>query len=179
MSLNKHFYRIFLPVALLLLAACSQDSGFDANTIGEAQILNLASPEANVMASGQPTEEQLRLLAESGVKHIINLRAPGEVDWDEAALVESLDMEYYSIPVAGARGVTRDNAESLFSLLDSLEGQPVLVHCASGNRVGALVALSASQHDNLNVEQALAEGERWGLRSDGLKTAVRTVLSAN
>ena len=29
----------------------------------------------------------------------------------------------------------------------------------------------------MSMDEALAEGERWGLRSDGLKTAVRTVLS--
>ena len=146
----------------------------DTTAIANAEILNLSTPAQNVLASGQPTQEQLQLLASSGVKHIINLRPTSEQEFDEEAFVKSLGMEYHSIPVAGADGVTSDNAKKLEDLMTSLDGQPLLVHCASSNRVGALRALTASAHGEA-LESAIATGKTWGLT--GLEPAVRTKLS--
>ena len=49
-----------------------------------------------------------------------------------------------------------------------------LVHCASGNRVGALIAL---QHglESGDVDAAIAEGKRWGLTR--LEPVVRNALT--
>src|SRR5690606_38327465 len=52
---------------------------------------------------------------------------------------------------------------------------PALVHCASGNRVGALAALRAAWLQGADEEAAIAEGRRWGLRS--LETEVRSSLA--
>ena len=51
---------------------------------------------------------------------------------------------------------------------------PLLVHCASSNRVGALRALTASAHGEA-LESAITTGKTWGLT--GLEPAVRTKLS--
>ena len=128
-----------------------------------------------MFASGQPTQEQMQVLASSGVKHIINLRPHSEQDWDEKAYVESLGMQYHNIPVAGANDVTLDNANQLNALLTSLEGQPLLVHCASSNRVGALRALIAGTKDRQSPDNAVNIGKNWGLSS--LEPAVRSTLS--
>jgi len=158
-----------------LLASLASAQQLDNAAIQNAAILNLSNPEANVFASGQPTQEQLQLLANSGVKHIINLRPSSEQDWDEAAYVKSLGMEYHNIPVAGADGVSSENAKQLNDLLGSLNGQPLLVHCASSNRVGALRALTASETNGAALESAIATGKSWGLSS--LEPMVRTKLS--
>lgn len=171
--------RLLTAAALLLIAACSEPPRLDNEILAEAQILNLREPEQNIMSSGQPTEDQFRILAEAGIRHVINLRPLEEQEFDEASLVRSLDMEYHSIPVAGGPDVTRENAEALYQLLESIAGEPVVIHCATGNRVGALVALSAAEHDGMDVDGALAEGERWGLTSPRMVPVVREVLSAN
>ncbi len=162
------------------LAACASSSNqLDMAALEGAEIFNFRAPEEKVLSSGQPTVSQLGIAARSGVKHVINLRAPGEQDeFDEAEVVESLGMEYYSIPVAGGAGVTPENAASLQALLERFEGEPVLVHCASGNRVGGLMALSAFA-DGANADSAIAEGQRWGLTSENLEAAVRRNISNN
>jgi uncharacterized protein (TIGR01244 family) len=171
-SLSKFF--IFAVFALLASFATAQQ--LDSTAIENAEIMNLRNPEANVFASGQPTQEQLQLLAKSGVKHIINLRPSSEQeDWDEGAYVKSLGMEYHNIPVAGAAGVSSENAQQLNDLLSSLNGQPLLVHCASSNRVGALRALTAGETNGAALESAIATGKSWGLTS--LEPAVRAKLS--
>ena len=66
------------------------------------------------------------------------------VNYDEVALTRSLGMDYVSLPIAGSMGLTRENAERLAAILDQADG-PVLLHCASGNRVGGLLDLTGAQ----------------------------------
>ncbi|MCB1665059.1 MAG: protein tyrosine phosphatase family protein [Pseudomonadales bacterium] len=165
----------FAALAMLVLTASLAQAQVNSAAIEQADILNLRNPEASVYSSGQPTEEQLQVLAQSGVKHIISLRPSSEIDWDEAAKVKSLGMEFHNIPVSGAGDVTSENAKKLDELLASLNGQPTLVHCASSNRVGALRALSAGETGGESADAAVATGKRWGLGS--LESAVRSKLA--
>lgn len=80
---------------------------------------------------------------------------------DEAAEVAALGMQYVSLPIAGGDDVTFENAAALDKILADTDG-PVLLHCASGNRVGALFALSAKLAGATN-EEALAAGKVAGL----------------
>ena len=47
---------------------------------------------------------------------------------------------------------------------------PVLIHCASGNRVGAMVALDEALNHGCDLDSALDQGRRAGLQ--GLEPAV-------
>jgi len=124
-------------------------------------------------AGGQPDEAQLRALAAQGVATVIDLRGVDEDrGFAEAELVRQLGLRYVSLPVAGAEDVTAANAQALRQALDASHG-PVLLHCASGNRVGALVALMAHAR-GAGDEDALAEGRAAGLKS--LEPTVRAQL---
>jgi len=166
-------------LSLLLLASCVGTPSLDLDAVRAAEIFNLRAPQGNVLSSGQPTEDQLQVVGNAGVRHVINLLSPREeIDFEERAAVEALGMEYYSIPVAGAAGVNQENAQSLQQLLDSLGNDPVLVHCASGNRVGGLFAINAFANGS-GLEAAMAEGTRWGMASEGVTQAVQQSLSGN
>jgi uncharacterized protein (TIGR01244 family) len=172
-----HYARALLRaafIAALAVFTSLAQAQVDTAAIQSAEIMNLSTPAENVFASGQPTQEQLQVLAKSGVKHIISLRPASETDWDEAEYARSLGLEFHNIPVSGAADVTAENARKLQDLLSSLEGQPTLVHCASSNRVGALRALSAAQTDGQPLESAISTGKAWGLTS--LEPAVRAAL---
>ncbi len=161
---------------LLVLAGCAQFQSLDMTAITQAELMNLNTPESNALASGQPTPDQIRVLAEAGVKHVVSLRRPDEIDWDERAVVEANGMQFHSIPVAGLMGVTKENATKLEELLNSFGNEPVLVHCGSSNRVGALKTLAALEsNDPASVEAAFAEGRRWGLT--GMEQSLRDKLS--
>jgi protein tyrosine phosphatase (PTP) superfamily phosphohydrolase (DUF442 family) len=79
------------------------------------------------------------------------------------------------LPIAGKDAISFDNARKLDGLLKEYPG-PVLVHCGSGNRVGALLALRASL-DGADDEKALALGREGGLSS--LEGVVRERLDEN
>ena len=174
-----------LSSVLFLLAACStvdQPATLNTDTINQLTIKNLANPKQSVFTAGQASKEELTALADAGIKHVINLRPLQEQeqdqaqDWKEAELIKSLNMQYHSIPIANAADINIENATKLAELMKSIEGEPIFLHCASSNRVGALTAVYESAANGVNTEDAIAKGKRWGLSS--LEPVVRAQLSA-
>ena len=101
-------------------------------------------PVDGVTSAGQPDAEALQVFADSGYAAVIDLRGPDEKrGYDEPAVVAELGLEYVSLPIVGRDAISFENAKKLDKLLAGYD-EPVLVHCGSGNRVGALLALRAS-----------------------------------
>ena len=48
---------------------------------------------------GQPDAAGLAAARDQGIAVVINLRAPEELDWDEAATAEALGLAYYNVPI--------------------------------------------------------------------------------
>lgn len=148
----------------------------ETNTLMNINAINLMNPEPGVYTSGQPSKEELQAMADAGIKHIINLRPDSEMDWDEQQFVESQGMTYSVLPIASAADLNTDNAAALDQLLKNSNGEPTLVHCASGNRIGAVIAVREGKLNNVGVEQAVETGKQWGLTK--MEPHVREVLSA-
>jgi uncharacterized protein (TIGR01244 family) len=122
------------------------------------------SPAPDLITGGQPTADDFKTLAAAGLKHVINLRPTVEdPGFDEAALAAKLGMRYTLIPIAGAGDLTEDNAKKLDAAMAATPGQPTLVHCASSNRVGGLLAVRAARCQGKSNEDALAFGRAGGL----------------
>ncbi|MFQ6006824.1 MAG: hypothetical protein ACE5OQ_15135, partial [Woeseia sp.] len=131
-------------------------------------------PADGITAAGQPNEDGLRELKADGYAAVIDLRTAGEDrGLDEQAVVEELGMEYVSLPIAGKDGVNFENARLLDQILSEYE-QPVLVHCGTSNRVGALLALR-EKLNGAEDEEALAFGRAAGMTS--LEATVKTRLA--
>lgn len=140
----------------------------------QTPVPNLRQPSERLLTGGQPEAAAWKHLAADGVTTVINLRPADEMAGrDEAAEVAAAGMSYRQIPVAGAAGVTAENADALWSAIAQAPGK-VLVHCASGNRVGALLALGAAQEGGMDPQQALQFGKDAGLT--GAEPRVREVL---
>lgn len=126
---------------------------------------DILRPAPDLYAAGQPGPAQLAALAREGVRTVINLRAASEpVDFDEPAEVAGLGMRYVSLPVAGAQELTPSRAREFSRVLHAARAEgPVLVHCASANRVGALMALDHALVHGHGEAEALARGRAAGL----------------
>ena len=136
---------------------------------------NLRQPQANRIASGAIDAADVGRLRAAGIKHVINLRTAEESrGFHEAQIAAGLGIEYHSLPIAGGQSLTRENAQKLDELLKQAGDEPLLIHCGSGNRVGALIAVHEAWINGKSTELAVAEGKRWGLTS--LESAVRTAL---
>lgn len=171
-------------IALLAVAGCTNTSAptsaapsaaaSAAASAAVADLMNGAQPLPGVTTSGQPKQADLQRVADAGYVAVIDLRAPNEDrGFDEKSTVEGLGMNYISLPISGAGGITYENASLLDEKLKEIDG-PVLLHCASSNRVGALLSLREHMH-GASADDALALGDQAGLSS--LKETVEARLS--
>ncbi len=124
----------------------------------------LLRPREGLVVAGQPATGDWAALAASGIRTVINLRPQAELQGrDERAEVAAAGMRYVELPVSGPADITPENAEALSRLLAQADG-PVLVHCASGNRVGGLLAVAMAQ-SGMPVSAALDFGRSAGMKS--------------
>ncbi len=138
---------------------------------------NQGMPLPGVVTGGQPTSVHLRALAESGFTTVINLRLEEEEDFStQIEETETLGLDYVHIPIGGAEDLTPDSARALADAMHSAGG-PVAIHCRSGNRVGALLAVKAAWIDGASPEEALELGLAGGLTR--LEPAVRGLLESD
>ncbi|MGB3394438.1 MAG: sulfur transferase domain-containing protein [Stenotrophomonas sp.] len=134
----------------------------------------LRQPRERLFTSGQPGVQQLHEAAAAGVTTVIDLRTPQEDrGYDEQATAEKLGLRYVRLPIGGAGDINEANARTLDRLLKQDAGT-TLLHCASGNRVGALLALARARVDGASSEEALQFGRDAGLGS--LEPVVRKEL---
>ncbi len=132
---------------------------------------NAGSPLKGVATAGQPSEEHLRRLAEAGYKTIIDLRTPEEDrGLDEEEVVRETGMRYANIPV-GHETVEDETFGRFREVMSDAERRPVLVHCSSANRVGALLVPYLILDEGKSREEALEIARQVGLRSDDLEQA--------
>ena len=127
--------------------------------------------------SGQPSAEDLVRFRDLGVTTVINLRNPDEVDWNEAAAVEALGMGYHQVPLMDDLKLQDSAIKLIDELVREHDGQKVLLHCRSGNRVAAWWALHLVDAHNMNVDASLELAARAGLTHPALSEQVRAFFN--
>lgn len=172
--MNRSIRFLGFGLAIALLTA----GGLVCATEPMPKLPNLSQPEPGKYASGAVSPNDVDTLAKAGIRHVINLRPDGEMpDFDEAAAMRAAGIEYFSLPIGSAADLNLDNVRKLDAAMNAQAGAPSLLHCASSNRVGALMALRAGWLQNKPAEEAVAEGKRWGLAS--LEGVVRQRLATS
>jgi uncharacterized protein (TIGR01244 family) len=135
---------------------------------------NGRQPLPGVLTGGQPTAEQLAAIAAAGYKTVISLRSPAEAPPPLADRARELGMRFVELPVAGPQDLTTEKVAELGRLLADRDAYPLAIHCASGNRVGAMLALEQAQVEGKDPKAALAVGVDAGLTH--LEPKVRELL---
>jgi len=190
-SLNK---TAILAAMTLVIAACgageepASDSGAASSTpsmsaaaptlaaVQETGLRNAALPASNLATGGQPSPEQVEALMDVGFERFISLRPAGEdgAGWEEDALPGA---SFARLPISGAGDLTRENVERFAELMEEHGAANSVVYCASGNRVGALMALKAAWIDGVAPSDALALGTAAGMTR--LQPAVEALLAGS
>lgn len=167
---------VLITAAVLFTAACadSEEAGPQLKVDLEAvKRSGTVTPVNGLTTAGQPDEEALTVFAKQGYTTVIDLRAADEDRGiDEFPVVKSLGMDYIHFPIESLDAVSFESAAKLEELIAAADG-PVLLHCASSNRVGALLALSKSLSGESD-DTALAFGRKAGMT--GLDEHVKEVL---
>lgn len=108
-----------------------------------AGIKNYRAVDTSLATSGQPSEAQLRAIAEAGFTTVINLAMHDDPRYslpNEAGTVQSLGMAYVHTPVQFS-APTQANLHEFFAAMEAHHEQKVWVHCAANMRVSAFLGL--------------------------------------
>jgi protein tyrosine phosphatase (PTP) superfamily phosphohydrolase (DUF442 family) len=168
MRLHALFIAVFFVMAFL-----------GANSAGAQQVtkptvagaMNFAKLETTVACGGATTPEAVPELKKMGFASIINLRLanePGANIDAEAAAAKAADIKFFSIPFSGQ---TPDPAvaDKFLEAITTKGNEPAYIHCAAGNRAGAMWMIKRLVVDKWETEKAFTEATALGLTSPALK----------
>ena len=91
-----------------------------------------------IYLAGQPSQDDFQLAKKEGIKTVINLRPDSEMQWNEKDFLKSVELEYHHIPFREPESLKDKVFDDIRKLLRDKKKQPVILHCASANRVGAI-----------------------------------------
>jgi len=138
-------------------------------------IPNATFPRPGVLTAGQPTGEQLQLLAEEGYHAVIDLRSPDEPHgFDEPAAARDNGLAYINIPVSPAK-LDQATIDRFLNAMRAVQ-PPVLIHCGTGSRSGALLYAWLVLEKREPRAKALTEARAAGLRQPELIEKVRKLV---
>jgi uncharacterized protein (TIGR01244 family) len=137
----------------------------------------------DIMVGAQPSEAELKAMADDGFKSVISLRTDDEPMQrlspdEEGDKAREFGLEYTCIPVS------MDQADH--ALVDRFRQQlddapkPVYVHCRMGKRAGAFVMMDQAVKNDLTGQQTLEKAEEMGFQCDeeSLEKFVRTYVDS-
>jgi uncharacterized protein (TIGR01244 family) len=165
--------QLLLPLLFVLAGA----AGDVPATMDSSAMPNYSVVRPGLAAAGQPTPEALARLKAQGFKTVINLRTEQEGAEGERAAVEAAGLRYVWVPISPETFSVAD-VRQVQAVLDDAAAGPVLLHCASSNRVGGVLAV-IEHAKGKSVDESIAEGQRAGLKSPAMVDAVRRVIKTD
>jgi uncharacterized protein (TIGR01244 family) len=132
-----------------------------------------------VFLASQPGKEELEKAAANGIRTVLDLRKPGELtEFDERAEVERLGMAYVNVPFSKPEELTDEVLDRAREILNDPTLKPMLVHCHSANRVGAVWLAHRVLDGGVDYPAALAEARTVGLKSPALEERAKRYVDA-
>jgi protein tyrosine phosphatase (PTP) superfamily phosphohydrolase (DUF442 family) len=124
-------------------------------------IKNFIAVSDDLGTAGQPSEAQLRDVADAGFDVVVNLGLldPRYCLADEAGIVSSLGLDYHHIPVDFNAPQPAD-LQRFFDVMDGAGNKKAFVHCAANYRVSSFVALYGESRLGWSQAQADAHMRR-------------------
>lgn len=186
-----------LPFALLLLAAACTSAAPNpepapAPPVHEPKAISTTALEpytcgtierlhtqGGVFLASQPAADDFRDAKAGGVRTVIDLREPGELtDFDEPAVVGALGLAYHNFGFKAPETLTDSVFDGARAVLNDPQARPILMHCASANRVGAIWLAHRVLDGGLTWEAALEEARTVGLRTPAYEERAKAYVDA-
>ena len=126
----------------------------------------------------QPTDQAYAKAAASGFRSVLSLRAGNEgVDlFRERAMVEKNNLRYFNIPVVSS-APQPEQADEFIRIVREPANHPMLINCASANRVGAFMMIYRVVELGWPEDKALEEATKIGLSSEALKKFAQNYIA--
>lgn len=117
-----------------------------------------------LVVGGEPSQKDVQILKRQGTVFFINCLPVREQSWDEFTYVTQQDLNYERLSIERDNGIHLLNALKLQSILNAHAHEQVFLHCATGNRIGALIAVYQYYALGRTAKHAISVGEYWGLK---------------
>ena len=129
----------------------------------QLESLNRGAIAGDLVIASQPSQEVLAHFAAQGYRTVISTRNEDEIDWDEAALVKELGMEYFQVPMTKSLNTITDmQVKQLNQALNNSQ-KPILLHSDSANRAASLWAVWLVEVKGVATQEALRLGRLMGM----------------
>lgn len=147
----------------------------EACELGEIQQIHRLG---KIWLAGQPSEADFKLAKEKeGLKTVINLRESEELEFDEAKYLKELGINYHHFPFRSPSTLKDEVFDNARKVLNDKQNKPVMMHCASANRVGAIWLAHRVLDEQVSYEQALAEAKKVGLKSADFEARAKDYIA--
>jgi uncharacterized protein (TIGR01244 family) len=167
-AFSKKIAAALISTAVVLLAGAPGNFAHAASAqvpFGDrvsAAIFNYNRTTPHIATSGLIGKGGIGELKALGFIAILDLRTPPEGTEAERAAMEAQGLRYFNIPIA--RGAPSDDQIQRFTrLIEDAANQPLLIHCVSANRVGAMWTLYRLRQ-GVPFEIAMEEGRTVGMK---------------
>ena len=143
-------------VVALLAAICSASAlAVEEPPADLAEIINFRQYSDTFASAGQPTEEQMQVVADAGYERIVYIAFTNNPNAlpDEDQIVKGLGMEYMQVPVDFSNPLPDD----FYAFADSMQrntGKKTLLHCQVNARATAFSFLYRVIYDDVPVGEA-------------------------
>lgn len=161
-------------VATFVMTACFGAPSVSAQQVTKPTVsgaMNFAKLETTVACGGATTPEAVPELKKMGYASIINLRLPTEAGANvegEAAAAKAAGINFFNIPFSGQKPDPAV-ADKFLEAITTKSNEPAYIHCAAGNRAGAMWMIKRLVVDKWDTEKAFTEATALGLVSPNLK----------
>lgn len=130
-----------------------------------------------VFLASRPQPADLEQAKQGGVKAVVNMMHPDEqAGFDERAFVTDLGLAYHNPAWNGPDELSDATIDANLALIRNAE-RPMLVHCSSANRVGAIWYAYRALDGGLSDAEALAEARVVGLKSPDYERIIRDYIA--
>ncbi|HWP44762.1 MAG TPA: protein tyrosine phosphatase family protein, partial [Blastocatellia bacterium] len=130
----------------------------------KGDIPRIVCVDESFATSGQPKETAFAKLSANGFKSVLNLRTEAEgIDLArEREMAEKAGLRYISVPVAPP-AIKEETVNAFINAVKDKSNHPMLIHCGSANRVGAMMMIYRVIEQGWPEEKASEEAARIGL----------------
>lgn len=130
--------------------------------------------------AGTLEKKDIKTIKNAGFKTVIDLRTAKEDKINEKSLFSAENISYTNLEVK-ASGITKDQLDRFIELVEKSE-KPILVHCASSGRVGAMITLYHIKKNSMDIETAFELGRAANMPKwyeDIIRKNLKDIISNN
>jgi len=161
MSFIKKVSPTLIATLTLIFALAGASFAKAKNTqFPDVKIKNFGQMDDRFYRGARPKEQDYKALAALGIKTIIDL-TDNSRDFEQPA-VEGAGLRYINIPMEDKSYPSMEQVNQFLKVVNDPATGKFFVHCAGGrHRTGVVGAVYRFNHDGWNLEQVLAEMNRY------------------